>query len=299
MSQVKTSSAVAYGLLVITALMWAGNAIAGKFAVGHVSPFLLTSLRWIIATAILAVWAAPHLRRDLAAMRRHAAYLFAMGALGFAIFNDMFYLALTYTSAINVAILQSSMPLAVFGLNFAFHAIRATPMQIAGFGLTLIGVIVIATRGDLLALGAMDLNLGDVLMVIAISIYGAYSVWLAKKPQMHWLSFLTGASLGASIASLPFAAWEIAAGSVIYPDLPGWAVTLFTAVGPAIVAQLCWARGLEIIGSNRGGVFINVQPIFASVLAVALLGESFHVYHGVAMALVFGGVWLSQRRSAA
>jgi len=297
MSQVNPSSAAAYGLLTATALMWAGNAIAGKFAVGHVSPFLLTSLRWTIATAILAVWAWPHLRRDRAAMRRHAGYLFAMGALGLAVFNDMFYLALNYTSAINVAILQSSMPLAVFLLNFAFHAIRATPMQIGGFTLTLIGVVLTATRGDPWALGHMNLNFGDILMVIAISIYGAYSVWLAKKPQMHWLSFLTAASLSATIASLPFAAWEIAAGRVIYPDLQGWEVTLFTAIGPAILAQLFWARGLEIIGSNRGGVFINVVPIFAAVLAVVLLGETFHAYHGVAMALVFAGVWLSQRHT--
>jgi drug/metabolite transporter (DMT)-like permease len=296
MPQRKASSAVAYGLLTLTALMWAGNAIAGKYAVGHVSPYLLTSLRWIVATAILVVWAWPQLRRDLAAMRQHAAYLFAMGALGFGIFNDLFYLALLHTSAINVAILQSSMPLAVFALNFALHSIRATGAQLAGFGLTLVGVALTATQGNLLAVGAIEWNFGDILMLVAIALYGAYSVGLARKPAMHWLSFLTAASAGAVIASLPFTIWEIAAGTVIYPDAQGWAVTFYTAVGPAIIAQLCWARGLEIIGSNRGGIFINIVPVFTAALAIALLGEAFLAYHALAMLLVFAGVWLSQRR---
>ena len=290
------TTATPYVLLILTALLWAGNAIAGKLAVGHVSPFLLTGLRWVIALTILLAIAWRPVRRDLPAIRANLPFLFALGALGFTVFNVMFYLALVHTSAINVAIDQSAMPLVVFLLNFLWFGIRASSMQVAGFILTVVGVAITVTRGAPLAILETPLNIGDLLMVIAISFYGVYSVALAKRPAMHWLSFLTALSAAALITSIPFVAWEIASGTVIWPDTRGWLVAFFTAVGPAILAQLFWARGLEMIGSNRGGVFINVVPIFAALMAVLMLGEQFHPYHAVAMALVFAGVWLSQQK---
>jgi drug/metabolite transporter (DMT)-like permease len=288
-----------YVLLILTALLWAGNAIAGKFAVGHISPFLLTWLRWVIALSILLVISWRQVLQDMPAIRANLPFLFALGALGFTTFNLMFYFALVHTSAINVAIEQSAMPLVVFLLNFLWFGIRASWMQVAGFILTVLGVVLTVTRGAPWSVFDTPLNIGDVLMVIAISLYGVYSVALAKRPAMHWLSFLTTLSLAALITSIPFALWEIHSGTVIWPDTQGWAVAFFTAVGPAILAQLFWARGLEMIGSNRGGVFINVVPIFAALMAVVLLGEEFRPYHAAAMALVFAGVWLSQQKPRA
>ena len=285
----------AYLLLVFTALIWAGNAIAGKMAAGHVSPFLLTGLRWAVALTILAFFAGPYLRRDWAVIRRHWPFLAALGAIGFALFNNLFYLALNYTTAINVAIVQASMPLMVFALNFVFFGIRAVWLQVAGFVLTIAGVALVATRGDLSALDGQVVNFGDAIMVIAIFCYGIYSVALAKKPDLHWVSLITVLAFFAFIASLPFTAWEIISDNVIWPDTRGWMVIFYTAIGPAIVAQVCWVRGLELIGSNRGGVFINIVPIFAAVMAVFILGERFETYHAIAMALVLTGVALAQR----
>lgn len=291
------SAARPYVLLLLTALLWAGNAIAGKLAVGHVSPFLLTWLRWAIALAILLAIAWRYVLQDWPVIRANLPFLFGLGALGFTMFNVMFYFALVHTSAINVAIEQSAMPLVVFLLNFIWFGIRATWMQVVGFVLTVLGVVITVTRGAPLSILETPLNIGDVLMVIAISLYGVYSVALVKRPAMHWLSFLTALSVAALVTSIPFALWEILRGTVIWPDAQGWAVAFFTAVGPAILAQLFWARGLEMIGSNRGGVFINVVPIFAALMAVVLLGEQFHLYHAAAMALVFAGVWLSQQKA--
>ena len=288
----------AYGLLTLTALLWAGNAIAGKLAVGEVSPFLLTALRWAIAAAILGVVARRRIAADLPAIRANLPMLAAMGAVGFTLFNVLFYLALVHTSAINVAIEQASMPLAVFALNFVFFGIRVTGLQIAGFLLTALGVAVTAAGGNPLRILGAGLNVGDAMMIVAISFYGGYSVALARKPAIHWLSFLAVLSLVAAVASLPFAAWEYASDDMIRPSAKGWAVTVFTAIGPAIVAQLCWAMGLELIGSNRGGVFINIVPVFTAGFAILLLGETFGLHHAIAMALVIGGVWLSQQRAA-
>jgi drug/metabolite transporter (DMT)-like permease len=79
------------------------------------------------------------------------------------------------------------------------------------------------------------------------------------------------------------------------PTLQGWLVTLFVAVGPSCLAKLFYLRGVDLIGPGRAGVFVNLVPVFAAILAVALLGEPFAVYHAIALALVIGGIWLAQR----
>jgi drug/metabolite transporter (DMT)-like permease len=283
-------------LLSLTALFWGGNAIAGKIAVGHVSPFLLTTFRWIVAMAIVGWFAIPHLRRDWPVIRKNFAFLVMLGAIGFAVFNNLMYSALNYTSAINVAIVQASMPLMVFVLNFLLFQMRATLLQVTGFILTLIGVALVASAGSLNTLLSLAFNHGDILMLVAIMTYGVYSVLLKNKPDIHWLSFITVLGTSALVTSLAFSAWEISRGTAIWPDQTGWAVILYTAVFPSILSQVFWMRGLEMIGSNRGGVFINIVPIVGSALAIVILGETLHPYHIIALVLVVGGVWLSQRK---
>ncbi len=295
MAQLRSLLDRPYLILTLTAVLWAGNAIVGKLAAGHVSPFLLTSLRWTVATAILLPLASKFLRRDASLIRANLVFIFLLGAFGFACFNNLFYLALNYTTSINVAIEQASMPLIVFALNFALFSTRVTRLQVLGFVLTLVGVALTISGGDLTDLASLKINVGDLYMLIAVLLYAVYSVALSRKPDLHWLSFITVLAAAALIASLPFALWEFIAGRMVAPDATGWAAVLYVAIAPAIVAQLFWVRGLELIGSNRGGVFINLVPIFTAIMAVGLLGEKFAAHHAIALALVIAGVWLSQK----
>ncbi len=284
-----------YVLLILTALFWGGNAIAGKIAVGHISPFLLTTMRWFVAMAIVYPFAIKHLKKDWPNIKPRLPFLITLGVIGFCTFNNLMYSSLVYTSAINVAIVQASMPLFVFVLNFILFQMLATRLQVIGFLLTLIGVIIVAAGGDIETLISLSFNFGDVLMLIAIMLYGFYSVLLKNKPDIHWLSFITVLGTGALFASLFFAYWEHHTMSIIWPDTTGLMVVLYTAIFPSILSQVFWMRGLEIIGSNRGGIFINIVPIVGSILAILLLGEKFHLYHALALVMVIGGVWLSQR----
>lgn len=284
-----------YLLLVLTTFFWGCNAIAGKMAVGHVSPYLLTTARWFVAMAIVYPFAIRHLRRDWQVIRPRLPFLIMLGIVGFTIFNNLMYSALVHTSAVNVALIQASMPLMVFALNFTLFKLRTTPMQLTGFGLTLCGVLAVVVRGDFETLITLAFNLGDVLMLMAIMAYGIYSVLLKNKPQIHWLSFIAILGTSAFFSSLLFTGWEIANNYAVWPDKTGLMIILFVAVFPSITSQVLWMRGLELIGSNRGGVFINLVPIYGSALAILLLGERFQPYHGLALVLVLGGVWLSQR----
>lgn len=286
-----------YVLLLLTTLFWGGNAVAGKLAVGHVSPFLLTTLRWILAVLILMPFALRSLRRDWPVVKQNLPLLAGLGALGFTFFNATFYMALTFTSAVNVSIEQAAIPMVIIVLNFLLFRIRTTWLQMVGFALSLIGISLTASHGDLSRLTELDVNIGDLLMLLAVFFYGAYTVALRFKPDIHWLSTITVLAMSALIASLPFVAWEQATGRLILPDSQGWLVAAYTALFPSILAQVLYIRGNEIIGANRAGLFVNLVPIFGTLLSIAILGELFHPYHAIAMALVFCGIWLAEYSS--
>ena len=94
MSGLLSPSSTAYVLLLLTSLFWGGNAVAGKLAIGHVSPMVLTSARWGFACLVLLVIGWPKLRRDWRELRRHWVLLAALGAAGFTMFNVALYTAL-------------------------------------------------------------------------------------------------------------------------------------------------------------------------------------------------------------
>jgi drug/metabolite transporter (DMT)-like permease len=285
----------AYLYLTVTALVWGANAVAGKLAVGHISPLLLTSLRWLFAFVFILAFAVPHLKRDMAIIRANAWLLFAFGAFGFTGFNATLYLALNYTSTINAVIEQAGMPLIIFLANFLLFRIAVTWLQMVGFLLTLIGVAVTVSNGDLATLFSLKLNRGDALMMLAILFYGGYTAALRFKPPIHWMSFMTVLCAAAFVASLPLTAMEAAAGAMIPPDRLGWTLMLFTAIFPSLLAQALYIRGNELIGGNRAGLFVNLVPIFGTVLAVIVLGERLYAFHILGLALVLGGIALAEK----
>lgn len=285
----------AYFLLCLTTLFWGGNAVASRLAVGHVSPMLLTTLRWVIGASLLFVFARKHLKRDWPAMRRQLPLLIALGALGFTGFNAVFYSSAQYTSAINLAIEQGAIPMVIFLANFILFRMRVTLLQMVGFLLSLVGVALVASHGDFSRLLELDVNFGDALMLVAVVLYAGYSVGLKVKPDVHWLSLMFILSLFALVASLPLLAWEVASDRMIAPDLQGAMVLIYAALFPSILAQTLFIRGNELIGGNRAGLFINLVPIFGTLLSIVILGEDFFLYHALALMLVLGGIWLAEQ----
>ncbi|WP_048644872.1 DMT family transporter [Nitratireductor soli] len=285
----------AYFLLCLTTLFWGGNAVASRLAVGHISPMLLTTLRWVIGASLLLVFARKHLKRDWPAMRRQLPLLIALGALGFTGFNAVFYSSAQYTSAINLAIEQGAIPMVIFLANFILFRMRVTLLQMVGFMLSLVGVALVASHGDFSRLLELDVNFGDALMLVAVVLYAGYSVGLKVKPDVHWLSLMFILSLFALVASLPLLAWEVATDRMIAPDLQGAMVLIYAALFPSILAQTLFIRGNELIGGNRAGLFINLVPIFGTLLSIVILGEDFFLYHALALMLVLGGIWLAEQ----
>lgn len=287
----------AYALLVTATLLWGCNAVAGKMATAEWQPFLLTSLRWLLAFFALLPFAWPHLKRDWPAIREHLLLLVALGAVGMACFNLLMYLALHTTSAINVSIIQSSMPVMIMMANFLVLRERARRLQIIGLGASIIGVLVVTTHGDILQLVRGGLVLGDGLMLLACVFYAGYTFGLRWRPSIHWLSYMVVIAASATTMTIPFSIYEHGVSPQSWPSLNGWLLLAFVTVFPTIISQVTWARGVELIGSNRAGIFFNLIPIFGAGLAIVLLGEVLAWYHVVGLVLVLGGITVAERVS--
>lgn len=286
----------AYLLLAITTLCWGGNAVAGKMAVGHVSPMVLTFLRWLLATIVIFAISIPYIRREWHLVRPRLLYILLLGAIGFTGFNAMLYTALNYTSAINTVVIQAGIPMFIFGLNFLLFRINVSFGQIIGFVLTIVSVALLASQGELTRLLHMTLNFGDGLMIIALIAYSIYTIILRWKPQVNWRTLMAFTSLGALIASVPALFWEIHAGSAIWPDTFGWATVLYTVIFASLTAQVLYVMGVDLIGPNRAGLFINLVPVFGTLLSVAILGENLYFYQIAALVLALAGIAVAERK---
>lgn len=288
----------AYGLLILTTLIWAGNSVAGRIGVGHIDPILLTSLRWVIAVAVILPLSFSRLRTDWAMVKANWPLLIGAGIVGFGLFNMLLYTALNHTNVVNVMIEQAGIPILIFAGNFVLFRTQATALQLAGYFLTLIGVVVTAAQGQLARLLGLQLNIGDALMLLAVVLYAGYTVALRWKPNIHWQSLLTAQGLGGLLACVPFFAWHYSHVPLVMPDLTGWGVVVYAALFPSLVAAAAYIAGVELIGANRAGIFINLLPIFGVLLSVVILREPLHGYHFVAIALVCAGIVLSERGRA-
>ncbi|WP_439624115.1 DMT family transporter [Shinella sp.] len=284
----------AYFYLSVTALFWGANSVAGKLAVGHVSPMVLTTYRWIVALIIILAFMMPQVKRDWPMIRKHWLQLLLYGIFGFTAFNALLYTALGYTSAINAVIEQAGIPMLIFVFNFVLFRIQASIAQIVGFSVTLIGVLVTAAHGEFSALAELEFNFGDALMLCAAIVYAAYTVSLRWKPELHWQSFIAAPAFGALLSAIPLFFWELSRGAAIFPDTTGWAIVLYAGIFPSLLSQVLYVRGVEMIGANRAGLFINAIPVFGTILSVLLIGETLYPFHVVALLLVLGGIAIAE-----
>ncbi len=160
-------------------LCWGGNAVAGKLAVGHISPMVLTFLRGgCVAVVIIVAISLPQLARDWPVSKSGCPISSSSVRWDYTCFNAALYSALKYTTAINAAVIQAVIPAVIFIFNFALFRTKVLAVQIIGFILTIFGVALLASRGDLMSLVRLEFNPGDAIMLLAVLAYAIYTVIL-------------------------------------------------------------------------------------------------------------------------
>ena len=276
-------------------LMWGANAVAARIAVGEVSPMLLTAFRWVGVTGLILVFARGRVVSEWYILHTRLPLLLALGALGFTSFNALFYIAAHTTTAVNIGIIQGALPVFVMLGAYVFYKTPVAASQMVGVTVTLIGVVVVAVRGEFGRFRDFQFNSGDLLVVSACALYAAYTVALRERPAASGLAIFSVMAMGALATSVPLAIVEAMIGGFLWPTPTGWAVVAFVVMFPSLLAQLFFLRCVELLGPARAGVFVNLVPVITAALGVFVLGEDFRWFHAAALIFVLGGIGLAER----
>jgi drug/metabolite transporter (DMT)-like permease len=288
-----------YVLLSITALCWAGNAIVGRLAAGHIPPVTLAFLRWGLAFLLILPVAWKHLKGDWPILRSSLGMMILLSVTGISAFTSMQYWSLEHTTALNTLLLQSAGPLFVAVWSLILLGVRLTLAQAIGVAVSLSGVLVIILHGDLTALTNIAFNRGDLIFTLALAIFGLYSVMSLRRPNIHSLSFVAFTFGCGAACLIPFLIFELFTRPVMQLDIPNLLSLLYVAVFPSMIAYLCFNRGVQLIGANRAAPFFHVVPVFGSAMAIVFLGEHPQTFHFIGFALVLTGVFVASRKPSA
>ncbi len=212
--------------------------------------------------------------------------------------STLFYAAAHHTTAVNIAIVQGTIPVLVLLGSVFFFRNRITRLQIVGVLVTVAGIVVVASQGQLARIARLVFNIGDVWMVIASLLYAGYALGLRQRPTVPAIVFFAATAAVACLVSVPLIVAEVVMGDFIVPTPKGLALILFIGLLPSFVSQMTFIRAVGLIGPARAGVFLNLVPIFGPLLAVLVLGESLSMYHAVALALVLGGIYIAETMGA-
>ena len=222
-----------------------------------------------------------------------------LGLLGVGLYNSLQYLALQSSSPINVTLVAASMPVWMLLVGALFFNAKVRRKQVIGAGLSIVGVLLVLSRGEWRQLAAMHLVPGDLFMIGATIAWSFYS-WLLTLPnepkdiRRDWASFLMAQMVFGVMWSSVFAVaeWQVGDRHIDW-SWPLVAALLYVAVGPAIIAFRCWGAGIQRAGPAVAGFFSNLTPLFAALMSSAFLGEMPHLYHAAAFALIMGGIAFS------
>ncbi|MFM2036633.1 MAG: hypothetical protein RL459_1898 [Pseudomonadota bacterium] len=288
-------------LLVLPPLLWAGNAVVGRLMNGLVPPITLNLLRWVLALLLLLPLAG-HWLKPGSGLWVHWRRFTWLGLLGVGCYNALQYLALKTSTPMNVTLVASSVPVWMLVVGALFFGQKIRGQQLAGALMSIVGVLVVLSRGQWALLAEVRLVPGDLYVLLAALAWAFYS-WLLSQPKeppelrQDWAGFLLGQIVFGLLWSTAFASaeWAMTDATITW----SWPVLLalvYVAVGPAVLAYRCWGLGVQRVGPAVAGFFSNLTPLFAALMSTVFLGEHPHGYHALAFALIVGGIVVSSRR---
>lgn len=291
--------AAVFYLITATAL-WAGNAIVGHVLVGSISPITLSAVRWGLA-ALLLLPLGWRVFMPGSALWQNKKRFVLLGLFGVGSYNVLLYLALQTSTAINVTLIGASMPIWMLFIGAVFYQVKPSILQMVGAVVSLLGVGIVLTRGDLVALLSMQMVIGDLLIMLATILWAVYS-WMLSRPgsstekQWPWAEFLMAQVTVGLLWTGIFDGFEIATGHA-FLELNWWTTSLivFVAIGPSLIAYRCWGLGVNGAGPTVAAFFANFIPLFTALLSAAMLGEPPELFHGLAFVFIVAGIAISSK----
>jgi drug/metabolite transporter (DMT)-like permease len=292
----KSRAANPFLLLTLTPLFWACNWVVGRGLANDVPPMAMTFLRWLFAVLILAPFAWPHLRREWPLVVQNWKPMLLLGAIGVGMHNALAYLGLNYTTATNGLILNSFIPMMIITMSWVFLQERLSALQLAGVVISFAGVLTILSQGSLEAIVSFKVNGGDLLIILSMAMWSAYTIGLRWRPRgLHMLTFLFVLMVIGDLVVLPLFIVEYAFGRHMRVTPGNVAAIVSVALFSSVLAYIFWNHGVEQVGANVAGLFVHLMPVFGVLLAWIFLGERLALFHIAGIALILSGIGVTSR----
>ena len=292
------------GLLLIPPVLWAGNAVVGRLVNDAIPPITLNFLRWLLAFAFLLPLAWPVLRSG-SALWGHWKRFALLGLLAVGTYNSFQYLALQTSTPINVTLVASSTPIFMLLMGTVFFGQRTTSRQWMGAALSVLGVLLVLSRGDWDTLVQVRLVIGDIYVLCATAAWAWYS-WLLSQPKdppairANWAQYLLAQMAFGLVwaGGFTWVEWSVQPREIVW-STGMVAALVFVAIGPSLLAYRSWGLGVQRVGPSTAAFFANLTPLFAALLSSVMLGESPKIYHLLAFVLIVSGIVVSSSRRSA
>lgn len=281
-----------YAFPLLTILIWAVNTVITKASSEVIFPSEIGFYRWVLAGLLFTPFMLKPVWANRALIRPMLGKIVVLGVLGMAMYQSLAYFAAGMTTATNMGIIQSLVPIMALGLSIACLGTRLTFGALLGAIISFSGVVVVVSAGNPGALIEHGVNRGDALVLIAVAAYAVYST-LLKKWQLRLppLQLLYMQIVVAIIVLLPLFLWSPKAG-LNASNIP---LVLYAAIPTSMLAPWLWMTSIMRLGPSRTTLFFNLMPIATALIAAVALGERLALYHLVGGALTLCGVILSER----
>jgi drug/metabolite transporter (DMT)-like permease len=283
----------AFMALVITSALWGSNAVVARALLNDISAVWLAWLRWNIVLLILApfVWKERH--AIIATLRTRTRELVLFAVVGFAPQNVLTYVGLSGTTAINMGLLNSAVPVMIVAIVAVMKRRPPGLFESIGLAISVTGVLLIVAHGDARAILRLDFNAWDLLLLVGMFIWAIYTIKLGERTiPLSFPAFCFAAALIGQILTLPAIGWEFAVHGAPRPSLLTIGGVLYIGAFPTLVAMLLYGFGIARVGAVQAGIFTHLVPLFAAIFATLLIGEHLHAFHAAGFALIAGGAIL-------
>lgn len=285
-------------LLLLAMLIWGSTYVVTKAGLAELPPMLFALLRYVVASLLLVPLAL--LRGGLQRLPRPVpwATLSLMALTGVGLYYVGFNLALTYTTASQGALVQSSIPAVTALMAVMWLGERLSAQRMLGIGLAIAGVLLIVARTTPDASARAPL-LGNLLMFGSVVVWGVYTVVAKRTADADPIAVTACVSVLGTLMLVPAALVEAARRPAPSIAAESWLRIVYLGALASAGCYLLYNRALRDLEASQVGAFVNLVPVIGVASGVALLGETITPLAVLGGALVLGGVWLSSRRSAA
>jgi drug/metabolite transporter (DMT)-like permease len=281
-----------YAFPLLAVVIWSGNVVVSKMAAGTIAPAEISFYRWLLAALLFTPLALRPVLRNWQAIRPQLGRIAVLGLLGMVVYQSLAYYAAYLTTATHMGIIGSLTPMMVLALSILLLGQRLTAGAVAGSLVSIAGVLVVVSSGDLGTLMKSGANMGDALMLLAMLAYAVYVILLKRwgMKNVPALQLLYLQIVVAVIALLPLYLLTPRVG-LSAANLP---LVAFAGLGASMIAPLVWMHTVAHIGPSRASMFFNLIPLFTALIAAAVIGESLAAYHAVGGVLTVAGVLLAE-----